>query len=92
MQSRIASDNDRIEVLMHNRVSPLNQLFEGFAPAFVPRVEGVDIGPNIDAESLEIRTNGAGMRIAAAKASIPVEFPMQDLSNTRWRNGDDVID
>jgi hypothetical protein len=87
-----ASRRYRIEVLMCIRVSPVNQFLKQFAPALVPRVQGVHFCPKIDSQSIEIRTDGAGMRIASAKTSIPNKFRPQESSKLRRDDCDNVID
>jgi hypothetical protein len=81
-----------VEVLMCNCVSPVNQLLKQFAPAFVPSGQSINLRPKIDAQSVEIRTDGARVRIAPAQASIPDKLRAQETFELRWDYAYNLID
>jgi hypothetical protein len=80
-----------IEVLVGNRVSPINQLLKQFAPALVPRIQGVHFRPKIDSQSIEIRPDRSGVGIPPAKASIPDKLHAQESLKLRWDDCNNVI-
>src|SRR5438876_8689767 len=57
MKRRNTSRRDRIEVLMCDCVSPVDQLLQQFAPALVLCVQSVYLRPKIDSQSVEIGTD-----------------------------------
>lgn len=82
----------KIEVLMSNRVSPVNQFLKQFAPALVSRVQGVDFPPKINAQSVEIGTDRTGVRIAFGEAAIPNKLDARKYSELSWDHAKDMVD
>jgi hypothetical protein len=92
MQRRNAPRRYRIEVLMRDRISPVDQLLKQFASALVPGVQGVHFRPEIDSQAIEIRTDGAGVRIASAEASVPGPLRPQHCLQRSRDDGNHVIE
>jgi hypothetical protein len=76
---------------MCDRISPVDEFLKQFASAFVPGVQRVGFRPKVNAQSAEIRTNGARVRIAPCKASIPNKLRTQHDVKLRRGDGNDVI-
>jgi hypothetical protein len=91
MKRRHSSWGHGIEVLMCNGVSPVNQLLKHLAPAFVPGVQRIDLGPQVNPQTIEVGTKCAGVRIASVQASIPNKVGAQKHSKLRRDDGKNVI-
>jgi hypothetical protein len=74
MESRAASEQDRVEVLVRDGVPPIDQFLELPAPALVPRIQRVHRRPELDSQPFEVGPDSAGMRIASSETAIPDEL------------------
>jgi hypothetical protein len=92
MKYRDASGRHRVKVLMGDRVSPFYQPLEQFAPAVVPRVQGVHARPDIDPQSVEVRPDRAGVGVASGEAPVPDEFLPHESSDMCRQERNNVID
>jgi hypothetical protein len=61
----------RIEVLVRDRISPVDEFLKQFAPTLVPHVQPVHFSPEVDPQPVEIGTDGAGVRTPSIEASMP---------------------
>jgi len=76
MKRRIAAH--RIEVLVRNRVSPINEFLQQLIPASISRVATGYAWPELNPEPVEIRSDPAGVRVAFVEGSIPEEFRAEE--------------
>ena len=74
---------------MRDRVPPVHQLGQEVASSDISGVYSVDGAPEIDAESLEVLANGAGVGITLVNPAVPHELGADksaELLGKRCRN------
>jgi hypothetical protein len=92
MKRRISTRRDSVEILVCNRVSPVDQFLQEFTSTFVSRVQPIDIRPNVNSKSVKIRTDRTRMGIASVQTSVQNEFGSQQFLELRRDLRHNVID
>src|SRR4051812_43310647 len=64
----------RVEVLMDDGVPPDIQVLQRLFPYEIPGVEGLDLGPKINAQPAEIGADACRLRIASIQLAALEEF------------------
>ena len=83
---------DRAEILVGDRVPPVDEFLKRVAAGCVAGVQRLDGRPERDAEAVEVRSDPAGMRVPLVERTIEEKLGAKERPDVRRAGRDEVVD